>query len=236
MGSRGTGYPFRSIHDLIYDVEFYAPAFFMQHLLIAEWERLLSPNWLQAKLRDRCMRIAARLEKRRWRRHWRRRCLAGPRPGRIGLPPQPASAGFDSEAPSFVSWPGVIHYLPRDDAFATLRMLADICPAGSEIVFDYWDTEAFHPDRAAFRVKWMQEMLRYAGEPMLTGLAPSAIAGQLRESGLHLREQLSPEAIQERFFMNRSDGYMHTNTLISSVLRSYSSTMESPHFFSVPGE
>lgn len=116
-------------------------------------------------------------------------------------------AGFDSGAPSFVSWLGVIHYLPRDDAFATLRMIADICPVGSEIVFDYWDSDAFLPERAAYRVKWMQEMLRYAGEPMLTGLVPSAIAQELRESGLDLREQLSPEAIQERYFMNRTDGY-----------------------------
>ncbi|CAH8710829.1 class I SAM-dependent methyltransferase [Paenibacillus thiaminolyticus] len=117
------------------------------------------------------------------------------------------SAGFDSGAPSFVSWLGVIHYLPEDDAFATLRMIAGLCPEGSEIVFDYWDTEAFLPDRAAYRVRWMQELLRYAGEPMLTGLDPAAIAGQLRESGLHVQEQLSPEAIQERYFMNRSDGY-----------------------------
>ncbi|TDL56159.1 SAM-dependent methyltransferase [Paenibacillus dendritiformis] len=117
------------------------------------------------------------------------------------------AAGFDSGAPSFVSWLGVIHYLPKDDAFATLRMIAGICPEGSEIVFDYWDTEAFLPERAAYRVRWMQEMLRYAGEPMLTGLDPAAIAGQLRESGMHLREQLSPEAIQDRYFMNRSDGY-----------------------------
>ncbi|MBG9791531.1 hypothetical protein ABD76_02915 [Paenibacillus dendritiformis] len=131
------------------------------------------------------------------------------------------AAGFDSEAPSFFSWLGVIHYLPRDDAFATLRMIAGICPAGSEIVFDYWDTEAFRPERAAVRVGWMLEMLRHAGEPMLTGLAPSAIAGQLREAGLHLREQMSPEAIQERYFLNRPAGYYayeHAHFVRASVL------------------
>ncbi|MFD3268568.1 helix-turn-helix transcriptional regulator [Paenibacillus dendritiformis] len=61
-GESWHGYPIRPVHDCIYEIEFYDPDSFMQHLLVAEWERLLSPKWLQAKLRDRCGRIAARLE------------------------------------------------------------------------------------------------------------------------------------------------------------------------------
>ncbi|WP_374017126.1 hypothetical protein ABU162_23490 [Paenibacillus thiaminolyticus] len=43
-GESWHGYPIRSMHDLIYEVEFYDPDSFMQHLLIAEWERLLFPK------------------------------------------------------------------------------------------------------------------------------------------------------------------------------------------------
>lgn len=61
-GDSWHGYPIRSAQDLIYEIEFYDQDSFMQHLLVTEWERLLSPKWLQAKLQNRCGRIAARLE------------------------------------------------------------------------------------------------------------------------------------------------------------------------------
>jgi O-methyltransferase involved in polyketide biosynthesis len=88
-----------------------------------------------------------------------------------------------------------------------LRSIAGIAPAGSAIVFDYLDTDAFVPERAAVRVKRMQEAVRRSGEPMQTGFDPSTLAADLARIGLRLQENLSPAEIQDRYFQGRTDGY-----------------------------
>jgi methyltransferase (TIGR00027 family) len=118
-----------------------------------------------------------------------------------------ANTSYDPKAPTFFSWLGVIHYLPRDVVFHTLRTITDISPAGSKIIFDYWDNDAFIPETAAARVNIMQAMLRQAGEPMVTGLDPSTLASELESVGLRLVEHLSPSDIQDSYFQNRSDDY-----------------------------
>ncbi|MFC7442211.1 class I SAM-dependent methyltransferase [Laceyella putida] len=118
-----------------------------------------------------------------------------------------ANTLYDPKAPTFFSWLGVIHYLPYDVVFHTLRTITDISPAGSKIIFDYWDNDAFIPEKAAARVNIMQAMLRQAGEPMVTGLDPSTLASELESVGLRLVEHLSPSDIQDSYFQNRSDDY-----------------------------
>ena len=118
-----------------------------------------------------------------------------------------AKARYDPQSPTFFSWLGVVHYLPRDAVFQTLRTIAEISPAGSTIVFDYWDEDAFNPGKAAHRVNVMQAMLRKAGEPMVTGFKPSALAAELDSVGLRLAEHLGPPDIQHRYFQDRADGY-----------------------------
>lgn len=117
------------------------------------------------------------------------------------------NTSYDPQARSFFSWLGVIHYLPRDAVFTTLYSISNMCPAGSIITFDYWDIDAFNPEKAAKRVKFMQEMVRHAGEPMLTGLDPSTLVNELRNVHLHLQEHLSPIDIQKRYFQGRTDNY-----------------------------
>ncbi|WP_163855982.1 class I SAM-dependent methyltransferase [Paenibacillus elgii] len=118
-----------------------------------------------------------------------------------------ARSSFDAQSLSFFSWLGVVHYLPREAVFSTLHSIANLCPAGSSVTFDYWNTDAFDAERAAKRVKLMQEMLRSAGEPMLTGLDPSALPDELLDIRLRLQEHWSPTHIQERYFQGRTDGY-----------------------------
>lgn len=114
---------------------------------------------------------------------------------------------YDQRAVSFFSWLGVTYYLTRDVVFDTLRSIADIAPAGSSIIFDYLDTDAFVPERAAARVQRMQAAVRMAGEPMKTGFDPSTLAADLASVGLRLRENLSPSDIGGRYFDGRTDGY-----------------------------
>jgi methyltransferase (TIGR00027 family) len=116
-------------------------------------------------------------------------------------------SSYDPQKSSFFSWLGVTYYLTRDVALDTLRSLADIAPAGSVIVFDYLDTDAFVPDRAGKRVQRMQEAARRAGEPMKTGFDPSTLAADLASIGLRLQENLRPSDIEERYFAGRTDGY-----------------------------
>ncbi|SFJ53807.1 class I SAM-dependent methyltransferase [Thermoflavimicrobium dichotomicum] len=117
------------------------------------------------------------------------------------------NTSYDPKAPTFFSWLGVIHYLPHDVVFHILRTITGISPSGSMIVFDYWEHDAFIPEKAAARVNIMQAMLRQVGEPMVTGLDPSTLASELESVGLRLVEHLSPSDIQDRYFQNRSDDY-----------------------------
>ena len=58
-------------------------------------------------------------------------------------------SAFDPQAPSFFSWLGVTYYLTRDAVCATWRAIAEVAPAGSVVIFDYLDTDAFVPGRVA---------------------------------------------------------------------------------------
>jgi methyltransferase (TIGR00027 family) len=114
---------------------------------------------------------------------------------------------YDPQVPSFFSWLGVTYYLTRETLLATFSAMAASAPSGSTIIFDYLDTEAFVPERAARRVNIMIEIVKKVGEPMLTGFEPSTLAADLARVGLRLQEDLGPSDIQERFFAGRPDRY-----------------------------
>lgn len=114
---------------------------------------------------------------------------------------------YDPQIPGFFSWLGVTMYLNLESVFATLSAIVDIAPAGSTVIFDYLDTDAYIPEKAAKRVQVMMEDVRRLGEPMIAGFDPAAIAKDLAHIGLRLKDNLSPSDIQERYFQGRTDGY-----------------------------
>ena len=116
-------------------------------------------------------------------------------------------SSYDPQAPSFFSWLGVTYYLSREAVSATWGAIAEVAPAGSPVVFDYLDTDAFVPEKAAKRVQFMMEIVRKVGEPMLTGFDPDTLASDLACLGLCLKEDLGASEIQERLFAGRQDGY-----------------------------
>jgi methyltransferase (TIGR00027 family) len=116
-------------------------------------------------------------------------------------------SSYDPEAPTFFSWLGVTYYLTREAVLATWRAVTEVSPAGSALVFDYLDNEAFIPELVSRRVQVMIELVKRVGEPMITGLAPGELAADLARQGLRLEEHLSPPDIQERFFKGRPDAY-----------------------------
>jgi methyltransferase (TIGR00027 family) len=117
------------------------------------------------------------------------------------------ASAYDSQALSFFSWLGVTYYLTREAVFDTLRDVAAIAPAGSSIIFDYLDAEAFSPERAARRIHLMQTIGRQVGELMQTGFDPQTFAADLQRVGLRLEEDLSPAEIDVRYFQGRTDEY-----------------------------
>jgi len=88
-----------------------------------------------------------------------------------------------------------------------LRDIADMAAKDSIVIFDYMDTEAFIPEKAAPRVQMLVKMAQHHGEPMKAGFEPSTLAVDLAPLGLRLHDDLSPSDIQERYFQGRTDGY-----------------------------
>jgi methyltransferase (TIGR00027 family) len=117
------------------------------------------------------------------------------------------NSAYNPQIPTFFSWLGVTYYLSREAAFATLAAIAQVAPAGSGIIFDYLDADAFVPEKVARRVQFMMEIVSRVGEPMLTGFDPSTLSADLAGLGLGLHEDLGPAEIQSNFFKNRTDDY-----------------------------
>lgn len=114
---------------------------------------------------------------------------------------------YDSQQASFVSWLGVTFYLPRESVFATLSTLAHLTSRGSTLVFDYMDADAFIPERAGRRIQIMQGVAQHVGEPMQTGFDPLTLGDDLAHCGWTLVDNLSPAAIDQRYFQGRADRY-----------------------------
>lgn len=116
-------------------------------------------------------------------------------------------SGFDPNVQTFFSWLGVSYYLEIEEVRATLRQIALIAPPGSVLVFDYLDSVAYQPDKAAPRVVRMLASVKEIGEPMLSGFDAHGLADELVGCGLELHENLGPCDIQLRYFMGRTDHY-----------------------------
>jgi methyltransferase (TIGR00027 family) len=118
-----------------------------------------------------------------------------------------SSSSYDPEVKSFFSWLGVINFLSRDDAFATLRSITEIAPVGSMIVFDYLDTDAFVPEKMSPHIRELKEFLRKIDEPIISGFNPSILAEEFANLGFRLHENLSPQDIKECYLQGHMDGY-----------------------------
>ncbi len=110
---------------------------------------------------------------------------------------------YNPRAKSFFSLLGVTMYLSPRDVYETLRLIAQIAPVGSSVIFDY-HTET---DTSLHQIR---KELQKMGESMDTTFDPALLADELRKAGFCLLEDLSPTAIQERYFKGRTTVY-HAN-------------------------
>jgi len=100
-----------------------------------------------------------------------------------------ARSSFEGERLTFFSWLGVTMYLTREANLATLRSIASCAPAGSELVFTYFDARLFQAQSESFRE--LQQRVAAAGEPFLSGFDPATLAAALADCGLDLVEDLN---------------------------------------------
>ncbi|MCE5264619.1 MAG: SAM-dependent methyltransferase, partial [Deltaproteobacteria bacterium] len=119
---------------------------------------------------------------------------------------------YDPARPAFFSWLGVSMYLTVDAIRATLRSLRGSAAPGSQLVFDYLDRAVFDPDNQSPTRSRLFETVRRIGEPMIFGFDPAALGAELAAQGFRLLEDLGPEAQQELFYRNRTDGLRPTGS------------------------
>jgi methyltransferase (TIGR00027 family) len=116
-----------------------------------------------------------------------------------------AEAGFDSSAPTFFGWLGVVPYLTLTAFRATLDSIAQM-PSGTAVSFDY----ALAPEtlsevgRTAFDA--LSGRVAAAGEPFQLFFTPETMESELRRAGFQRLEQLDSEQLNELYFKERADG------------------------------
>jgi len=113
-------------------------------------------------------------------------------------------AGFDRNRPAFFSWLGVTMYLTAGAIDATLRAVAAL-PAGSGIVFDYMIAPELLSPAARAVLDGLAGRVAAAGEPFQTFFVPDSLAGHLRGLGFARLDDMSPEALDARYFQHRTD-------------------------------
>ncbi|WP_435242418.1 class I SAM-dependent methyltransferase [Streptomyces cucumeris] len=99
------------------------------------------------------------------------------------------AVGFDQGRPAFFLWLGVVPYLTRAAAFATLGFIAGL-PTGSGVVFDYGEPpESLPPEQRAVQEQRADWAAR-AGEPFLSHFAPEELRAALHDLGFSTAEDI----------------------------------------------
>jgi methyltransferase (TIGR00027 family) len=117
-----------------------------------------------------------------------------------------AAAGLDAGAPTFFSWLGVTPYLPESAVWETLAVVAGATRAGGGIVFDYSVPPSSLGTMSRLAFAAMAARVRAAGEPWTTFFDPAELMRRMRDLGFATVEDLSGEALNDRYFAGRSDG------------------------------
>jgi len=105
------------------------------------------------------------------------------------------AVGFSREKPAFFSWLGVVPYLTREAAFATLTFIAAL-PRGSAVVFDYAILPEMMDERERKAHDFLAQRVALAGEPFRLFFDPAQLEIELRAMGFREVEDRSSAAIR----------------------------------------
>ena len=115
------------------------------------------------------------------------------------------SSGFDNTQQAFLSWLGVVQYLPRESVFSTLEALAALTTAGSELVFDYLLPKEMLEESDKPAMSGLISFTRRRGEPLASFFRPSDIEQEAGKRGFEVIENLSPAEQARRYFSGQND-------------------------------
>ena len=118
---------------------------------------------------------------------------------------------YDSSAPAFFSWLGTTHYLNPQTTLQTLKSIAEFAANGSEVVLDY--STDFQELNSIERLGSMgvAQFTHLLKEPLLGQFKPRDLHHAVEQMGFEVVEDLSGEAITERYFNGRIDEIRHTS-------------------------
>lgn len=119
------------------------------------------------------------------------------------LPEQLLTQGFDSNAPAYFAWLGVVPYLTLSAFRSTLAYIAER-PPGSGVTFDYGQPRAVIPRLERIAHDALAARVGQIGEPFQLFFTPHDIAGEL--SSFRGIEDLGSTEMTARYFAGRSDG------------------------------
>jgi methyltransferase (TIGR00027 family) len=111
-------------------------------------------------------------------------------------------AGFNSCAPAFFAWLGVVPYLTLEAFRATLSFISAQSP-GSGLTLDYGQPRSALPLLEQMAHDSLASRVEKAGEPFQLFFTPTEIAAEL--SRFHSIEDLGAAEINARYFTGRSD-------------------------------
>jgi methyltransferase (TIGR00027 family) len=112
--------------------------------------------------------------------------------------------GFDPARPAFIAWVGVTQYLPEQAIDATLEMIGGFCE-GTELVIEYLvPVDMRDGDGQALADFFMPRAAAF-GEPWLTFLTPTEIAGMLTARSMIVLEDVGRSDQIEPRLWERSD-------------------------------
>lgn len=106
---------------------------------------------------------------------------------------------FDKDTPTFCSLLGLVYYLPTADFVRLLRTLQKLLCAGSSLVFDYPDANAFG-ETAGIRAQKQAMLASAAGEQMYGGYSLPTLTRLLSDCGFRVYEHLTPDEITAHYF------------------------------------
>lgn len=115
---------------------------------------------------------------------------------------QLAAAGFDSTAPAFFAWLGVVPYLTQEAFGSTLSLIASL-PASSGVVMDYGQPRSALPFLEQLAHDSLASRVQLAGEPFQLFFTPPEMAAEL--TSFQAIEDLGSNELNARYFQNRKD-------------------------------
>lgn len=98
-----------------------------------------------------------------------------------------------TDEPAFFAWLGVTMYLTREANLATLRAVAAVAAADSEVVFSYIDQSFFEgqAEEAMAQTAELRAMVTSVGEPFVSGFHHRSLATDLAPIGYDVIEERS---------------------------------------------